>query len=104
VVSSKANTTAGATNNPIEVTYRIVGNDLVTDIVARLSFFDPVSSPCEIKYTDVRGLAALSSIMMVPARVNPSDPSLQITAIIIVVVILAIGRYWYMRRRKGGAT
>jgi LPXTG-motif cell wall-anchored protein len=58
----------------------------------------------EIKYTDVMGLTALFSVMMAPVSVNPSGPSLQITAIIIVVVILAIGGYWYRRRRKGGAT
>jgi hypothetical protein len=44
VVSSKANTTAGANNSHIEVTYRNVGNEPITDVVARLRFFDPVSS------------------------------------------------------------
>jgi hypothetical protein len=29
-----------------------------------------------IKYTDERGLTALSSVMMVPERVNPQGPSL----------------------------
>ncbi len=52
VVSSKANTTAGATNSPIEVTYR--------------NEYGPIY--CEIKYTDVRGLTALSSAMKLPVR------------------------------------
>ena len=136
VVSSKANTTAGATNSPIEVTYRNIGDQPVTDAVARLSFFTPFSSTddqaylgnmtpgeektvlfrvdvasgttakeygvnSEIKYTDVRGAIALSEVMMVPVTVNPSGSSILIPAVVVVVLIAAIGGYWYLRRQKG---
>ncbi len=50
VVSSEANTTAGATNGPIVVTYRNIGNQPVTDAVARLSFFTPFSSTDDQAY------------------------------------------------------
>ena len=136
VVSSKANTTASATNSPIEVTYRNIGDQPVTDAVARLSFFTPFSSTddqaylgnmtpgeektvlfrvdvasgttakeygvnSEIKYTDVRGATALSEVMMVPVTVNPSGSSILIPAVVVVVLIAAIGGYWYLRRQKG---
>lgn len=136
MVSSKANITAGATDSPIEVTYRNVGNHPVTDAVARLSFFTPFSSTddqaylgnmtpgeegtvifgvdvasgttakeygvnSEIKYTDVRGATALSEVMMVPVRVNPSSSSILIPVMVIVILAIAIGGYWYLRRRKG---
>ncbi len=135
IIGALGNLSAGTKQQPVEVTYRNIGEDPVKDAVARLSIFKPFSSiddqafvgtlqpgenetvvfrldvdadatpkeygiNSEIKYTDVNGDSVISESMKIPVSVIPASGSLLLPAIVVLVLIAAVGGYLYKKRQK----
>ncbi len=54
----------------------------------------------EIKYTDVKGDTIISESMKIPVNVSPASGSLLLPAIVVLVLIAAVGGYMYKKRQK----